>query len=177
MLQVRLRGLALDQSNSPVVILEVEKTNKGFGIWIGPFEAEALALAISGKDFPRPLTYDLFVNTVTQLGGVFEKAVIGQVKDNVYYASLHLQDRSGQLYVVDARPSDCLVLAVKKGFPIFVEDSVFKESSIDLSNLQTDALQHGQEEDTEGFKKFVENLDIEELKKHFRSKEDDSETS
>ena len=118
-----------------------------------------------------------YLNTVTQLGGVFEKAVIGQVKDNVYYASLHLQDRSGQLYVVDARPSDCLVLAVKKGFPIFVEDSVFKESSIDLSNLQTDALQHGQEEDTEGFKKFVENLDIEELKKHFRSKEDDSETS
>ncbi|HAY98643.1 MAG TPA: bifunctional nuclease family protein, partial [Mesotoga sp.] len=48
MLQVRLRGLALDQSNSPVVILEVEKTNKGFGIWIGPFEAEALALAVSG---------------------------------------------------------------------------------------------------------------------------------
>ena len=60
MLQVRLRGLALDQSNSPVVILEVEKRlTKVSGIWIGPFEAEALALAISGKDFPRPqhMTY------------------------------------------------------------------------------------------------------------------------
>ncbi len=72
MLQVRLRGLALDQSNSPVVILEVEKTNKGFGIWIGPFEAEALALAVSGKDFPRPLTYDLFINTVERLGASFD---------------------------------------------------------------------------------------------------------
>ncbi|MFA7428001.1 bifunctional nuclease family protein [Mesotoga sp.] len=177
MLQVRLRGLALDQSNSPVVILEVEKTNKGFGIWIGPFEAEALALAVSGKDFPRPLTYDLFLNTVAQLGGNFEKAVIGQVKDNIYYATLHLQDRNGQFYVIDARPSDCLVLAVKKGFPIFVEDAVFVESSIDLSNLQTDTLQHGSEEENEGFKKFVENLDIEELKKHFRGKDENNESS
>ncbi|KUK80740.1 hypothetical protein V511_06385 [Mesotoga sp. Brook.08.YT.4.2.5.1] len=176
MLQVRLRGLALDQSNSPVVILEVEKTNKGFGIWIGPFEAEALALAVSGKDFPRPLTYDLFLNTVLQLGGTFEKAVIGQVKDNIYYASLHLQDRNGQLHVIDARPSDCLVLAVKKGFPIFVEDAVFMESSIDLSSLQADALHQGQEEDNDSFKKFVENLDIEELKKHFR-RDQDNETS
>jgi len=176
MLQVRLRGLALDQSNSPVVILEVEKTNKGFGIWIGPFEAEALALAVSGKDFPRPLTYDLFLNTVLQLGGTFKKAVIGQVKDNIYYASLHLQDRNGQLHVIDARPSDCLVLAVKKGFPIFVEDAVFMESSIDLSSLQADALHQGQEEDNDSFKKFVENLDIEELKKHFRRNQD-NETS
>ncbi|RAM60959.1 hypothetical protein DS67_04510 [Mesotoga sp. SC_4PWA21] len=168
--------MALDQSNSPVVILEVEKTNKGFGIWIGPFEAEALALAVSGKDFPRPLTYDLFLNTVLQLGGTFEKAVIGQVKDNIYYASLHLQDRNGQLHVIDARPSDCLVLAVKKGFPIFVEDAVFMESSIDLSSLQADALHQGQEEDNDSFKKFVENLDIEELKKHFR-RDQDNETS
>jgi len=68
------------------------------------------------------------------------------------------------------------VLAVKKGFPIFVEDAVFMESSIDLSSLQADALHQGQEEDNDSFKKFVENLDIEELKKHFR-RDQDNETS
>ncbi len=142
MLQVRLRGLALDQSNSPVVILEVEKTNKGFGIWIGPFEAEALALAVSGKDFPRPLTY------------------------------LHLKDPSGKTMIIDARPSDCLVLAVKKSFAIFVDDRVFAESSIDLDTLQPDMIGNNQEEDREGFKKFVENLDIEELKRHFKGRDE-----
>ena len=172
MLQVRLRGLALDQSNSPVVILEVEKTNKGFGIWIGPFEAEALALAVSGKDFPRPLTYDLFINTVERLGASFEMAVIGDVKDNIYYASLHLKDPSGKTMIIDARPSDCLVLAVKKSFAIFVDDRVFAESSIDLDTLQPDMIGNNQEEDMESFKKFVENLDIEELKRHFKDRDE-----
>jgi hypothetical protein len=175
MLQVRLRGLALDQANSPVVILEVEKTNKGFGIWIGPFEAESLALAVSGKEFPRPLTYDLFTKTISRLGASFEKAVIGDVKDNVYFANLHLRDASGSIHIIDARPSDCLVLAVKVGFPIFVEEKVFVESSIDLDDLQPEMLNSDHEEEGDGFRKFVENLDIEELKKYFKDRDIDNE--
>lgn len=176
MLQIRLRGLALDQSNSPVVILEIDKTNKGFGIWIGPFEAEALALAVSGKDFPRPLTYDLFLATLSKLGATFEKAIIEQVKDNIYYASLYLKDVSGQMHVIDARPSDCLVLAVKNRFPIFVQEQVFTKSAIDLDTLQPGLVKNGGEEDRESFKKFVENLDIEELKRYFKPEDESDET-
>ncbi len=175
MLQVRLRGLALDQSGSPVVILEVDKSNKGFGIWIGPFEAESLAIAVSGKDFPRPLTYDLFSSAVLAAGGKFDRVVIHSVQDNVYFANLHIIDSGGESIALDARPSDCLVLAVKNSIPVFVEEKVYEESAISLENLQQEEGERN--EDPEAFKEFVSQFDIEDFKRYLKKKRDKDEDS
>ena len=173
MLKVKLRGLALDQTNSPVVILEVDNLNRGLGIWIGPFEAESLALAVSGKEYPRPLTYDLFINTIKAAKAVFQKAVIHSVEDNIYYATLYLIDANGEEKEIDARPSDCLVLAVKYGFPVFVEEEVFESSAIDLSKIPTDYSETGLEEtkqNEEEFKRFLNNINIEDIKKYLEKR-------
>jgi len=173
MLQVRLRGLALDQSGSPVVILEVDKSNKGFGIWIGPFEAESLAIAVSGKEFPRPLTYDLFSNAVQAAGGKFDKVVIHSVRDNVYFANLIIINSDGETVLLDARPSDCLVLAVKNSIPVYVEEKVYEESAISLEDLQQE--ENEKSEDPEAFKEFVSQFDIEDFKRYLQRKKRDQD--
>ncbi|AKI97133.1 bifunctional nuclease family protein [Kosmotoga pacifica] len=173
MLKVKIRGLALDQTNSPVVILEVDNSNRGFGIWIGPFEAESLALAVSGKEYPRPLTYDLFINTIKAANAMFEKAIIHSVKENIYYATLYLIDGDGEEKEIDARPSDCLVLAVKYGFPVYVAEEVFESSAIDLSKIPTGYTEDDEEESEQNedeFKKFLNNIDIEDIKKYLEKK-------
>lgn len=169
----------MDQSSSPVVILEVDESNMGFAIWIGPFEAESLALAVSGESFQRPLTYDLFIESIKSLGGKFEKAVIHSVRDNIYYASLYVTDSTGNTKSLDARPSDCLVLAAKCGFPVFVEESVFTESAIDLSKLQG-AYESGEDEKTDKdedqeFKEFVKRFDIEDLREYFERRQQEND--
>ncbi len=176
MLKVRIRGLAIDQSNTPVVILETEKSDKGFGIWIGRFEAESLALAVSGKDFPRPLTYDLLINCITTLGATFEKALIHSIENDVYHASLYLKKDNGESIIIDARPSDCLVLAVKSSFPIFVEEEVFEQSAIDLQKLGEDYPENTTKQgNKEEFKQFIENIQVEDFKRYLRRKDDDSD--
>lgn len=176
MLKVKIRGLAIDQTNTPVVILETEKSDKGFGIWIGRFEAESLALAVSGKEFPRPLTYDLLLNCITSLGAVIERAVIHSIEDDVYHATLYLTKESGESLRIDARPSDCLVLAVKSSFPIYVEEEVFEQSAIDLKKLGEDyPKQTKNQGNSEEFKQFIENIQVEDFKRYLRRKDDDSD--
>ncbi|MFW6119355.1 MAG: bifunctional nuclease family protein [Petrotogales bacterium] len=176
MLKVKIRGLAIDQSNTPVVILETEKSDKGFGIWIGRFEAESLALAVSGKDFPRPLTYDLLINCIKTLGATIEKAVIHSIENDVYHASLYLSRDNAESIIIDARPSDCLVLAVKSSFPIFVEEEVFEQSAIDLQKFGEDypgnTTKQGNKEE---FKQFIENIQVEDFKRYLRRKDDDTD--
>jgi bifunctional DNase/RNase len=176
MLKVRIRGLAIDQTNTPVVILETEKSDKGFGIWIGRFEAESLAIAVSGKEFPRPLTYDLLLNCLTSLGATIEKAIIHSIEDDVYHASLYLTKENGETITIDARPSDCLVLAVKSSFPIYVEEEVFEQSAIDLQKLGEDYPEHTTKKgNNEEFKQFIENIQVEDFKRYLRRKDDDSD--
>ncbi|MFO7882967.1 MAG: bifunctional nuclease family protein [Kosmotogaceae bacterium] len=175
MLKVKIRGLAIDQSNTPVVILETEKSDKGFGIWIGRFEAESLALAVSGKEFPRPLTYDLLLNCITSLGAAIEKAVIHSIEEDVYHAFLYLIKENGENLTIDARPSDCLVLAVKSSFPIYVEEEVFEQSAIDLQKLGEDYPENtAKRGKSEEFKQFIENIQVEDFKRYLRRKDDDT---
>ena len=125
MVQVQVDGLALDMvSNSPVVILASEELNKVLPIWIGQSEAWAIAMEISKVGSKRPMTHDLFKNTIVAMGGTLEKIEITELKEQTFYARL-LVTSDGKTIDIDARPSDSIALALKMGCPMFVEEELF----------------------------------------------------
>jgi len=164
-----IKALVLDKThNSPVVILGLEGSTKVVPIWIGACEANALAISLEGLDFPRPLTHDLIVNLLDALDARLEKIVIHSVKDNIYYATLVIKDltyvegddeeamEENATIEMDARPSDSIVLAVKKGIPIYVSNEIAEYHAVELELPE--------EMSDEKFKKFVEDLDIEKFR-------------
>lgn len=125
MVEIQIDGLAMDLvSNSPVVVLASEKLNKVLPIWIGHNEAWAIAMEISGLGSKRPLTHDLFKNAVLAMGGKIEKVEITELKEQTFYARLHVM--LGDKHIdLDARPSDSIALALKAQCPIFVNEDLF----------------------------------------------------
>ena len=125
------------QAQAPVVILADTETARFLPIWVGPFEARAIAMALAGTPAPRPLTHDLMKNVLENIGVEFQKIVVSALKDNTYFARIHLlfTDRSVE---IDSRPSDAIALALRFDRPIFVAQDVFTESSQRLPGpLQT----------------------------------------
>ncbi len=178
-----IKALLLDKVNdAPVVLLEVEGTNKVVPIWIGPCEAYALALALDGVKFERPLTHDLIFNVLESLDVAVEMVVIHTVKNNTFYANLVLKDMTygeeeGEeppFVEIDARPSDSMILAVKGGIPIYVSNEIVNEHAIDIQQI---SIVEDEENEDEKFKKFVGNLDIDAFRKFLeeRKKKEEGE--
>ena len=125
------------QAQAPVVILADTETARFLPIWVGPFEARAIAMALAGTPVPRPLTHDLMKNVLENIGVEFQKIVVSALENNTYFARIHLlfTDRSVE---IDSRPSDAIALALRFDRPIFVAQDVFTESSQRLpAPLQT----------------------------------------
>jgi uncharacterized protein len=123
--QVEVRDVRFDQfSNSPVVILQDADKKKAMPIWVGPFEAQAIALELQGTPPPRPLTHDLIKTILEQIGVTFEKVVVSELKGSTYYAHIHLIS-SGKPLEVDSRPSDAIALALRFHRPILVAKELF----------------------------------------------------
>jgi len=123
MIPVKVREIAYDIMMNPVVLLIDEHENKALPIWIGPFEAHAIALALQGFNFDRPQTIDLFKEVLDRLDTKLSMVVINDVKDSTYYAQLHMWHH-GQEVVVDARPSDAIALAIRAEAPIYLTEKV-----------------------------------------------------
>lgn len=157
-LRMEIKGLMLDpSSNVPIVVLKHEASQVFLPIWIGVFEANAIALRIEGVDTPRPMTHDLLRTTLEQLGAKVEKIVISDLKDNTFYALIHLQ-RNGESVHVDARPSDAIALALRTEAPIFVSKPVLdKAQAVDLAS---------QISDDEKLRKWLEEVSPEDLGKY-----------
>ena len=120
---VRLREMMLDiKSNSIVLIIAEENSDRYAPIWIGNPEAYAIAMALSGVKPPRPMTHDLLISVLEGLQVKIDKVVLSGLKENIFYALLHLVSDSGGRVVIDARPSDSIALAVRTGSPIFIAD-------------------------------------------------------
>jgi bifunctional DNase/RNase len=156
-LRVEIKGLMLDPaSNVPIVILRDTESQLFLPIWIGVFEANAIALRIEGVEPPRPLTHDLLRLVLEQLGTRLEKIVISDLRESTFFAVLHL--RQGEAAItVDARPSDAIALALRVDAPIFVLRSVLdKAQAADLATQATDE---------EKLKKWLEEISPEELGK------------
>jgi bifunctional DNase/RNase len=127
--EMKIRGLMMDPvTNMPIVILRDLNGNTVLPIWVGVYEANAIALEIEKVSTPRPMTHDLIKTLLLGLGTNLQKVVVSELKDDTFYAVIWL-DRGGDLISVDSRPSDALALALRLDCPIYVEESVLKSST------------------------------------------------
>lgn len=123
-----VRGLALDPvTNAPIVILKAEGGTRLLPIWIGLFEANAIAMEMEKIVAPRPMTHDLLKNSLELLEVRMERMVVDNLRENTFFASIYLS-REGREHRLDARPSDAIALALRTGAPIFVTEDVLARS-------------------------------------------------
>src|SRR5882672_6659173 len=126
--EMKIRGLMLDPvTNTPIVILKDSGSDTVLPIWVGVYEANAIALEIEKVSTPRPMTHDLIKNVLTGLDTHVHKVVVTELKEDTFYAVIWME-RDGRVISVDSRPSDALALALRVDCPIFVEDEVLKTS-------------------------------------------------
>lgn len=153
-----LKGIIFDTiANSPVVILKDPNADRYLPIWIGIFEAQAIALKLDNIVTPRPMTHDLLNNVLKDLSISVEKIVICDIRDNTYYAQIHLI-KDNQKYVIDSRPSDAIALAVRCDCQIYANDEIMEKAKFfDMSS---------EGEELEQLKKWLEELDPEILGKY-----------
>jgi len=127
--EMKIRGLMMDPvTNMPIVILRDVSGNSVLPIWVGVYEANAIALEIEKVSTPRPMTHDLIKSLLLGLNTAMRKVVVSELKDDTFYAVIWL-DRDGEIISVDSRPSDALALALRLDCPIYVEETVLKSSS------------------------------------------------
>jgi uncharacterized protein len=128
--EMKIRGLILDPvTNMPVVILKESDTETVLPIWVGIYEANAIALEIEKVSTPRPMTHDLLKNFLIGLETTVRKVVVTELRDDTFFAVIWL-DRGGEVISIDSRPSDALALALRMDCPIFVEDEVLRTSKL-----------------------------------------------
>jgi bifunctional DNase/RNase len=127
-LEMKVRGLALDPlSNMPIIILKDEEDKRSLPIWVGIFEANAIALELEKIATPRPMTHDLIKNILETIEARVVKVVVTDLKENTFFAVLHLQVGETE-YTVDSRPSDAIALALRVAAPIYVDEDVVKKA-------------------------------------------------
>ncbi len=155
---MRIKGLVVDPvSKMPIVVLEDPQTDRILPIWIGVFEANAIALTIENIPTPRPMTHDLLKSFLEKLQVAVEKIVVNDVRNNTFYAMIYLRYKD-QPMVIDSRPSDAIALALRVNSPIFVEDNVVQKAQ----SVKFDENQ----EDTEKLMSWLENLSSEDFGKY-----------
>ncbi|HEV8509599.1 MAG TPA: bifunctional nuclease family protein [Gemmatimonadales bacterium] len=165
MLQVRVAHLGLDRTtNTPVVILQENDGQRVLPIWIGPAEASAIAMELAGVKFSRPLTHDLLKQVIVGLGAELRKVIITQVKDNTYFAELHIY-RGDTVIQIDARPSDSIALALRLKAPILTSETLLELTSVDTSEGTIQPGAGGTPLDADTLKSYLQNLDPEDFGK------------
>jgi bifunctional DNase/RNase len=157
-IKMNIKGLVVDPiSKMPIVVLEDLQKQRMLPIWIGVFEANAIALKIENISTPRPMTHDLLKSFLEKLNISIEKIVVNDVRDNTFYALIHCRYNNQNL-IIDSRPSDAIALALRVDSPIFVEEDVVKKAH----SLKFDESL----EDSEKLKKWLENLKPEDFGKY-----------
>jgi bifunctional DNase/RNase len=154
-MEVKIRGLMMDPvTNMPIVVLKDVQSDALVPIWVGIFEANAIALEIEKTATPRPMTHDLLANLIRCLDGEVLRVVITELRDDVYYAVIWM-DRGGELISLDARPSDALALALRMDCPIFLSEQVLRSTR--LANVGVENFS------AEELRRWLENLNDEDL--------------
>jgi hypothetical protein len=156
--EMKIRGLMMDPvTNMPIVILKGVADNTILPIWVGIYEANAIALEIEKVQTPRPMTHDLVRNVLLGVNATVKKVVVTELKDDTFYALIWLE-RNGTTISIDSRPSDALALALRTDAPIYVDDSVLKSSKV--ASAVSDKV--GSDE----LRRWLENLGDEDLGKY-----------
>jgi uncharacterized protein len=153
--EMKIRGLMMDPvTNMPIVILKDVSGGSVLPIWVGIYEANAIALEIEKVATPRPMTHDLIKNVLVGLDAHIHKVVVTELRDDTFYALIWLE-REGQVFSIDSRPSDALALALRADCPIYVEDEVLKNSKVAGSTAD--------KVNNEELRKWLENLGDEDM--------------
>ena len=157
-IEMTIKGLMVDPiTNMPIIILRDTDGQKVLPIWVGIFEANAIALQIENITTPRPMTHDLLRNVINDLKATVQKIVVCDLKENTFFALVYL-GVNGDTIAVDARPSDAIALALRARAPIFVEESVIENAkTVDFTSEKPDA---------DRLQKWLESLDPDELGKY-----------
>ncbi len=154
-IEMKIRGLMLDPVTSlPIVILRDLDGKSVLPIWVGAYEANAIALEIEKVATPRPMTHDLIKNVMLGADMSLRKVVVSELKDDTFYAVIWAE-KAGQIISIDSRPSDALALALRMDCPIFVEEQVLKTSKV--SQAVSDKT------NSEELRRWLENLSDEDL--------------
>ena len=154
-IEMSIKGLMVDPiSNMPIVILRDKEGAKTLPIWVGMFEANAIALQIENISTPRPMTHDLLRNVIHDLKASVQKIVVCDLQDSTFYALIYLT-LNGEVVAIDARPSDAIALALRTRAPIFVEETVIDNAkTVDVTADKADA---------DRLHKWLESLDPDDL--------------
>ncbi|MGH8649442.1 MAG: bifunctional nuclease family protein [Burkholderiales bacterium] len=139
--EMKVRGLALDAvSNMPIIILRDEEDKRSLPIWVGIFEANAIALELEKVAPARPMTHDLIKNILEALEARVLKVVVTDLKENTFFAALHLQLGETE-YTVDSRPSDAIALALRVAAPIYVDEEVVRKArTLDVATKEAEPV-------------------------------------
>jgi bifunctional DNase/RNase len=159
-IEMTIKGLMVDPiTNTPIVILRDKEGQKVLPIWVGIFEANAIALQIENISTPRPMTHDLLRNVIHDLKAEVKKIVVCDLQENTFYALIYLAlNGNGDTVAIDARPSDAIALALRTKAPIFVEDTVIDHAkTVDFTTEKADA---------DRLHKWLESLDPDDLGKY-----------
>lgn len=143
-------------SQMPIVVLKAKDDEETvLPIWIGIFEADSILRQLQNVEPPRPMTYELMKNVITQMGGVVDKVIINDLRDSTYYAEVHVL-QGNNLLIIDSRPSDAINIALRFSAPIFVEESVLEKSKVPKPE---------EDEEKEKLKEWLENIKPEDFEK------------
>jgi len=154
-IEMSIKGLMVDPiSNMPIVILRDKEGSRTLPIWVGMFEANAIALQIENISTPRPMTHDLLRNVIHDLKASVQKIVVCDLQDSTFYALIYLT-LNGEVVAIDARPSDAIALALRTRAPIYVEEAVIDNAkTVDVTADKADA---------DRLHKWLESLDPDDL--------------
>ncbi|MBX6360146.1 bifunctional nuclease family protein [Pseudacidobacterium ailaaui] len=154
-IEMKIRGLMVDPStNAPIVILKDVQGDTVLPIWVGLYEANAIALEVEKATTPRPMTHDLLKNVMQGLNATLQRVVVTELKDDTFYAVLWLE-QDGETVTIDCRPSDAIALALRADCPIYVNEEVLRVAKV----IPNPADQATQEE----LRRWLENLNDEDL--------------
>lgn len=158
LIKMTVRGIALDPiTNMPIVILKDPEDRRALPIWVGIFEANAIALELEKVSTPRPMTHDLLKNILDGLGITVQQITVNDLKENTFYATIDL-NYNGSVVSIDARPSDAIAIALRTNAPIFVAENVVAQAkNIEVSE---------EKEETDKWKEWLENLKPEDFGKY-----------
>ena len=134
-------------SGTPIIILKDINSETMLPIWVGAYEANAIALEIEKISPQRPMTHDLLRNIILEMGASVERVVVTELRDNTFFATINMKDRAGEPVMIDARPSDAIALALRVDCPIFVNEEVIRASRNTVASGEEEEGVSGSEEE------------------------------
>jgi uncharacterized protein len=164
-IELELVGVRVElPANQPIVLLREREGTRYLPIWIGAVEATAIAFALQGVDTPRPLTHDLFVDVLQEMGAGLAAVHVTELRDGTFYAELHLT-QGDDTFTVSARPSDAIALASRfEDVPILGAEDVLEDAGLEIDDTEDGELEADPEEEVREFRAFLDDVTPEDFK-------------